>query len=336
MDISPAYLWPGRATRAATFENPSADPGGGNNGRKERPNKLLEPGERIVLADLEGPGTVTHFWLTVGAPYPNDADPAFLRRQTLEVFYGGRTEPSISVPVPDFFGAVHGVCGSYASALTAVNEDRGFTSRIPMPFTDSIRIEYTNSSDRHALLYYQVDFLIGPVPADTGILHAAFRRQSPTELGTDFVVAEGLRGPGRFLGMTGGVRVHDGTRWWGEGEVKMYFDGETTPTVCGTGAEDYLDSAWGLGPFAAPESGAPLVVASGEADLRTGHRLVGFYRWHLSDPVVFQRDLTVTVQQIGFDWKDGYYDRQDDWCATAFTYCSHVQAVPRFNNEVSE
>jgi hypothetical protein len=94
----------------------------------------------------------------------------------------------------------------------------------------------------------------------------------------------------------------------------------------------YLDSAWGLGPFAAPESGAPLVVASGETDVRSGHHLVGFYRWHLSDPVVFERDLTVTVQQIGFRWKGGYYDRQDDWCATAFTYCSDVQAVPRVAN----
>jgi hypothetical protein len=200
----------------------------------------------VVLADLEGPGTVTHIWLTVGAPFAADATPPFLRRQTLEVFYGEGDEPSVSVPVPDFFGAVHGVPVSYASSMTTVNEERGFTTRVPMPFRDRIRVE-----------------------------------------------------------------------------------GDERPTVCGTGTEDYLDSAWGLGPFAAPESGAPLVVASGESDTRTGHRLVGFYRWHLSDPVVFERDFKVTVQQIGFRWKGGYYDRQDDWCATAFTYCSEAQAVPR-------
>ena len=322
-------MWPGHSTRAASFENPSAAPGGGHTGRKERPNKLLEPGERVVLADIEGPGTVTHVWLTVGAPYPNDATASFLRHQSIEVFYGDRADPSVSVPVPDFFGAVHGVPVSYASSLTAVTEERGFTSRVPMPFRDRIRIEYHNGTDRHALLYYQVDLLLGPVAEDLGVLHATFRRENPTELGRDFVVTDGLWGPGRFLGWTGGVRVGDGRHWWGEGEVKMFFDGEDRPTVCGTGTEDYLDSAWGLGPFAAPESGAPLVVASGETDLRSGHRLVGFYRWHLSDPVVFRRELTVTVQQIGFRWKGGYYDRQDDWCATAFTYCSDVQAVPR-------
>jgi hypothetical protein len=284
----------------------------------------------VTLLDVDGAGTVTHIWLTVGAPYPNDATPDFLRRQTLEVFYGSQNEPSVSVPVPDLFGAVHGVPVSYASSLTAINEDRGFTSRIPMPFRDGIRIEYTNASERHALLYYQVDLLVGPVADDTGVLHAAFRRENPTELGRDFVVTEGLRGLGRFLGWTGGVRVADGRHWWGEGEVKMFFDGEDTPTICGTGTEDYLDSAWGLGPFAAPEAGAPLVVASGETDVRSGHRLVGFYRWHLSDPVVFEKELKVTVQQIGFRWKGGYFDRQDDWCATAFTYCSDVQAVRRF------
>src|SRR5947209_19125921 len=114
-ELSPSYLWPGHATRAATFENPSAAPGGGNLGRKEQPNKLLEPGERVVLADIEGPGTVTHIWLTVGAPYPNDATPDFLRRQTLEVFYGTHAEPSVSVPMPDLFGPVHRVPVSYAS-----------------------------------------------------------------------------------------------------------------------------------------------------------------------------------------------------------------------------
>src|SRR5205823_69408 len=227
------------------------------------------------------------------------------RHQALEVYYDGAEEPSVSVPVPDFFGAVHGVPVPYASALTAVNEGKGFTSRVPLPFGRAIRIEYENATDELALLYYQIDFLLGPLPEGTGLLHASFRRENPTTPGRDFVVSEGLQGPGRFLGWTGGVRVLDGTHWWGEGEVKMYFDGEERPTICGTGTEDYVDSAWGLGPFAAPESGAPLVIASGEGHPRACHRLVAFYRWHLSDPVVFRHDLRVTVQQLGMDMKTG-------------------------------
>ena len=108
-DASPAYLWPGHASRAATFENPSGVPGGGSTGRKEAANKLLAPGERVLIADFEGPGTITHLWLTVGDPMPEPA-PAFLRQQLLEVFYDGGDDPSVSVPAPHL--------GSFRSGLS--------------------------------------------------------------------------------------------------------------------------------------------------------------------------------------------------------------------------
>ncbi len=168
------------------------------------------------------------------------------------------------------------------------------------------------------------------------------------------MILDGLRGPGRFLGMTGGVRPFD-RRWWGEGEVKIHFDGEAQPTVCGTGTEDYLGSAWGLAEFAAPESGAPLVVGP-RRDQSAGWSLVSFYRWHLSDPIVFRDSIRVTVQQIGSaffqpgeeaaaamfrdsvtlagdGWVEGrfgafaLYERSDDWCATGFAYCREPQPV---------
>lgn len=117
--------------------------------------------------------------------------------------------------------------------------------------------------------------------------------------GPDFVIADGFAGPGRFLGWAGGVRVLDAARWWGEGEVKVYLDGERQPTICGTGTEDYLDSAWGLGTFAAPESGAPLVWSAAGPAESLQHDWAAFYRWHLADPIVFAQSLRVTVQQMG-------------------------------------
>ena len=319
--------------------------------------RVLAAGERVVLAEVAGPGRVTHFWMTVGALAPRLPAPTVLRAQVLEVFLDGLDQPSVSVPAPDFFGAVHGVPAAYASRLTAVNEGRGLASRVPMPFRTAVRIEYENASPEPVILYYQVDVLSGPLPDATGLLHAAFRRQNPTTIGRDFTIAEGLRGPGRFLGWTGGVRVLDPARWWGEGEVKVYVDGDETPAICGTGTEDHLDSAWGLGTFAAPESGAPLVLGTG-ADTQ---ELVSLYRWHLADPVVFARDLRVTIQQIGSamfrrgeeaayaefrervtpagrGWLErlpapllaiGLYERADDWCATSFVYCEEAQPVPR-------
>jgi hypothetical protein len=360
----PADLWLGHESRAATFENPTGERGAGGtaaNGRKGAPNRILRPGERVVLADLTGPGRVTHIWLTVGSLRALDAPPpAFLRAQVLEVFYDDLDQPSVSVPALDFFGVVHGVPASYASTLTAANEGLGLDSRIPMPFDGRIRIEYENASDDVALLYYQADVLFGPRAAEGGRLHAMFHRENPTTLGEDLVILDGLRGPGRYLGMTGGVRPHD-QWWWGEGEVKVFLDGDDLPTICGTGTEDYLGSAWSLGVFAAPESGAPLVVGP-TGTPAGGWSLVSFYRWHVSDPIVFGESARVTLQQIGSamfregdehamarfkaeatpagdGWIEGdlgggvraftLYERSDDWCAAGFAYCAEPQAVPR-------
>jgi hypothetical protein len=314
-----------------------------------------------VLADLSGPGRVTHLWLTVGALRSLDAPPpAFLRAQVLEVFYDDLDEPSVSVPALDFFGVVHGVPAPYASALTAANEGLGLESRIPMPFDGRMRVEYVNASDELALLYYQADVLLGPRAGQGGRLHAMFQRENPTTFGDDLVILDGLRGPGRYLGMTGGVRPFD-RYWWGEGEVKVFLDGEAQPTICGTGTEDYLGSAWSMGAFAAPESGAPLVVGPSGTEAG-GWSLVSYYRWHVSDPIVFRDSAKVTLQQIGSamfregdehalarfkeevtpagdGWIEGVlgggvkaftlYERSDDWCATGFAYCAQPQAVHR-------
>jgi hypothetical protein len=351
----------GHESRAATFENPTGARGAGGtaaDGRKGAPWKLIRPGEKVTLASFDGAGCLTHFWMTIsqaGTPAPE-----FLRAQVLEITYGGMSEPSVSVPIGDWFGAVHGLAAPYASALTAVNEGRGYSSRVPVPFRDGITVTFQNRGEHAAILYYQIDVLLGPQPEESGYLHATFKRENPTTLLRDFVVwDESLRGPGRFLGWTGGVRVYDRDWWWGEGEMKFFFDGEELPTICGTGTEDYLDSGWGLGTFFAPETGAPLVTSVDGASEDSKHELVTFYRWHVSDPVVFDDTLKATIQQIGAagfpenkrdeyeafkasvqaagnGWFEripnlagmGLFERTDDWCATAFVYLETPQGVP--------
>jgi hypothetical protein len=348
-------------SRAATFENPSGARGAGGStyrGRKGSPSRSVQPGETVVLADIEGPGTIRHIWMTF--PY---ARPDVMRRIWLEVYYDGASEPSMSVPCLDFFGLPHGRPVHYVSALTAVQEGRGFNSYYPMPFRRQVRIEWTNSAPRPVDLFYQVDYTLQPsLPGDAGYLHAAFRRENPTALRRDFVIADGLRGPGRFLGCVVGVRVIDACTWYGEGEVKVYRDGDRgLPTICGTGLEDYVGSAWGLGPHSAHWAGAPLEVrdpsAQGPPDF------VGFFRWHVPDPIVFASSLRVTIQQIGYalfrpDEREafesyqqtnpaagrgflmnpsdavlamGIAERVDDYCAVAFVYCREPQPVPRLD-----
>ena len=285
-------------SRAVTFENPTGALGAGgrtHSGRKGAPARIIGIGERVVLADVDGPGTVRHIWMT----FP-PAAPEIMRAMVLEVFYDGLDEPSVSAPCLDFFGLAHGRPAAYDSALTSVPEGRGFNAYFPMPFRKHVRIELLNASARAQHFFYQIDYTLEPsLPDEAGYLHATFRRENPTVMRRDFVIAEGLRGPGRFLGCSVGVRVLDEGVWYGEGEVKVYRDGDDEyPTICGTGVEDYVGSAWGMGQHSALYAGAPLVVEPPER--RAQPDFVSFYRWHVPDPIVFARELRVTIQQIGY------------------------------------
>ena len=313
-------------------------------------------GERVVLADLEGPGVVRHVWMT----FP-PAPPEAMRGVWMEVFYDDATEPSISVPCLDFFGLPHGRPVPYASALTTMPEGRGLNVYFPMPFRGRIRVELTNGSSRSIDLYYQIDYTKQPdLPADVGFLHCSFRRENPTTMGRDFVIADVANGPGRFLGCVVGVRVIDDGTWYGEGEVKVYRDGDRDlPTICGTGLEDYVGSAWGMGAHHGPYAGAPLVVGQEGLALPA---FVGFYRWHVVDPIVFTDEVRVTIQQIGmhlfpagaseefaafaadhpaagYGWTKefagleamGLHERVDDYSAAAFFYLRTVQSVVRLD-----
>jgi hypothetical protein len=293
--------------------------------------------------------------------------PELTRALRLEGFYDGMSEPSISVPVCDFFGLPHGRPTEFYSQLITVPEGRGVNSYIPMPFGRSVRIELTNETDKTAVVSWQIDYTLEPLlPERTHYLHASFRRENPTTLRRDFVVTEGLKGPGRFLGCVVGIRVLDkAARWYGEGEMKVYRDGDgDSPTVCGTGLEDYVGSAYGLSRHYGPYAGTPLWLSAPDTDQGPlfSPDFLSFYRWHIPDPIMFSKDLRVTLQQIGWvpklkskeelerykathlpvtkDWPPtgedgkslpGLAERQDDYCATAFVYCRTPQPVPRLN-----
>jgi len=286
-------------SRAITFENITGERGAGGkvaDGRKGMPQRIIKTGERVVIADVDGPATIRHIWMTFPA-----APPESMRALYMEVFYDDMTEPSISVPCLDFFGATLGRPTAMNTALTAIQEGRGFNSFIPIAFGDHIRIEVVNGSDRDMSFFYQLDYTLGADP-DAGRLHVTFRRQNPTTLKQDFVIEDGLRGPGRFLGCVVGIRCIDEGVWYGEGEVKVYKDGDTDfPTICGTGLEDYVGSAWGMGPHVSFYAGSQLDVRANGNGPDGNPDYLGFYRWHVLDPIMFERDMKVTIQQIGYD-----------------------------------
>lgn len=305
---NPARIDTSLDSRQISFENPTGARGGGGTtagGRKGTPNVILAPGEKVVIADVEGPGCIRHIWLTIEPDAPEE-----MRSVWMEVYYDDLGEPSISVPCLDFFALPHGRPAAFDSALVSAHEGLGFNAYFPMPFSMRVRFEITNSGNTAKKFFFQMDYTLQQVDPEEGYLHVSFRRENPTVLKQDFVVAEGFRGPGRFLGCAVGIRVlQDGMFWYGEGEFKIYRDGDDQfPTICGTGLEDYVGGGWGMNQHVAFYAGVPVSIERPhdkpateieKALLGIMPDFVSFYRWHLPDPIIFQTGFKATLQQIG-------------------------------------
>jgi hypothetical protein len=283
----------GVETRWFSFENPTGAKGAGgleNNGAKGHSFDKLTAGESKVLMDYAGGGIVRRMWFTV-----DDKSPENLRSLRLRMYWDGANKPAVDVPFGDFFGAILGRMTTFESHYFASPEGRSFLCTIPMPFRSSARITVTNESKKVVpLFFYDIDITTHPTIADDALyFHAFWSRMRWTEVGKDFVILPRITGKGRFLGTNIGVITHpDNIGWWGEGEVKMYIDGDTAhPTLIGTGAEDYIGTGWGQGEFNQQYQGSLI------SDRKSGHYT--FYRYHGPDPVYFYHDMKVTIQSLG-------------------------------------
>lgn len=316
-------------SRSISFENPTGAPGAGGReasplgvGRKGAPARMLASGECVQLADIEGPGVIRHLWM--GTYDVADT----MRGLVIRMFWDDQSHPSVEAPIGDFFGFAHGSSPAYASAVHSVGERLALNIWLPMPFRRRARITITNELAIAVPLFFQLDYTVGDaLDSDCGSLHAVFRRERLTTEARDFELLPLRVGMGRYLGAVIGVRpTHP--NWWGEGEVKIYLDGDAAfPTIVGTGAEDYVCLSWGLQRNAFAYHGASLVTQG-----RTDTGPVSMYRWHLPDPVLWHESIRVTLQQIGLAASaerlprslEGYQqclvERRDDWSTCTFWY----------------
>ena len=292
----------GVETRWASPENPTGERGKGataNAGRKGAPFFVLKAGEQRVLAYVKGgSGMVRRIWMTL-----NDRSPKMLRGLRIDMYWDGAKTPAVSAPLGDFFGVGLGRIVPFQSALFSSPEGRSFNASVPMPFRNGMRIVLTNESDaEQPQVYYDVDYTLGDkYGGDMLYFHAAFRRENPTTLQKDFELLPRISGKGRYLGTNVGVIV-DGKRygesWWGEGEVKIYLDGDRAqPTLSGTGTEDYIGTGYALNAYSHQFQGATIADHDKQR--------YAFYRYHVNDPVYFRQEIRVTLQQIGFIWSNG-------------------------------
>jgi hypothetical protein len=319
--------------------SPGADehctPAAGELGRgwKVRPClRNFDPGKTFVLADLQGPGVVSHIWVTV----LHDVH----RWISLRVFYDDRPYPSIEVPLGDFFANGLDGCALVNSIPIAVNPKGGMNSYWPMPFRGRIRIEVRNDGPKPIPeFFYQISYALQDVPPDTGYLHAVWRRSLTSRQRPEHVILDRIAGRGRYVG-TYMVWNQLSAGWWGEGEAKFFIDGDPddAPTICGTGTEDYFGGAWGFvmdhtsdmrpTTYSTPYLGYAQAVY--DSTPKTGPRPPShaLYRWHIPDPIHFQKDLRVTMQALGW-WPTGKYQPlTDDIASTAMLYMAEPTAVP--------
>lgn len=310
-------------SRAGTGENQRGEKGRGGmarGGRKGCPSiSPLRAGKTYTLLDAEGSGMVRRIWFTFP---PND--PMAMRCIILRIYWDGQEQPSVEVPMGDFFGLPHGVNRDLQSEYIQVNAGTAYNCWIPMPFRKHARITVENDGEHDiAHLFYEVDYTLGDeIPEDAGYFHAQFRRQNPCPMHSDYTLLE-TTGKGVYLGTVLGVRSLYTESWWGEGEMKFYLDGDTDyPTICGTGTEDYFCGSYFFEnpqthqyqTFTTPYSGLCQVIRPD--GVYASQIRFGLYRWHIADPVYFR----VTVQALG--WRSGgrYLPLQDDIASVAYFY----------------
>jgi hypothetical protein len=200
-------------------------------GWKISPCVVIKAKTTYTVAEIEGPGSIQHIWMTPTGVW---------RNSILRFYWDDEASPSVEVPVGDFFGMGWGQYSPLQSLAVCVNPGSAFNCYWPMPFKKKCRITMENIDETEMVLYYQVDYILTELPSDAAYFHAQFRRTNPLPYKSDYTLVDGIRGRGQYVGTYIALGVHD-NGWWGEGEIKFFMDGDTDyPTICGTGTEDYF------------------------------------------------------------------------------------------------
>jgi hypothetical protein len=297
-------------------------------------SRPIEPGGTLVLVDEAGPGMISHIWITIAS-----REPHHLKKLVMRMYWDDEAAPSVESPIGDFFGLGLGTYYLYQSYPLAVGADKALNSFFPMPFQRKARVTVTNEGEQRVdNFYFNIDCRIYPrtLPADTLYFHAQYRQASPAKgwtadwktngdaivdkkpnlRGEDNYVWMEATGRGHFVGVTMSI-LQNQDFWWGEGDDMFFIDGETTPSIVGTGSEDYFLGAWDFGehPFSYGLFGAPV-----KGDERAGSRS-SVYRFHLDSPIPFTRSLKATIEHGNAN------HRSDNYFSVAYWYQTEPHAA---------
>lgn len=339
MNMGNLFMLSDAKTRSISPENPTGEPGKGGmatlengsarnaarelgQGWKVNPFVVIQPGQTFTIAEISGSGAIQHIWMTPTGNW---------RFSILRFYWDDETQPSVEVPVGDFFGMGWGEYAHLNSLAVTVNPGSAFNSYWTMPFRKKCRITMENINTEKMVLYYQVDYTLTNVPENAGYFHAQFRRSNTTQDGFHTLV-DGIKGKGQYVGtyLAWGL-TNNG--WWGEGETKFYIDGDNKfPTINGTGTEDYFGGSYNFEnqkthqyqPFSTAYSGLHQVIQPD--GLYKSTQRFGLYRWHIADPIRFDKDLKVIIQDIGWRHNGTYLQQHSDISSVVYWYQAEPHA----------
>lgn len=347
MNMGNLYMLSNAKTRSISPENFTGEPGKGGmatleqgnarnaardlgQGWKVNPYIIIESNQTTTLAEITGAGAIQHIWMTPTGNW---------RYAILRFYWDDEKEPSIEVPVGDFFGMGWGEYAHLNSLAVTVNPGSAFNCYWTMPFRKKCKITMENIGPDKMSLYYQIDYTLTEVPDDAAYLHAQFRRSNPTK-GSLFTLVDGIRGKGQYVGTYVAWGVNN-NGWWGEGEIKFFMDGDGKfPTINGTGTEDYFCGSYNFEnkktrqyqEFSTAYAGLHQVIRPDGVYM--SQQRFGLYRWHIVDPIRFEKDLRITIQDLG--WRHGgqYLPQQSDISAVVYWYQTEPHATfPKLPNK---
>lgn len=336
----------GGETRSVSAENPSGEKGKGGmavpdltekewptsgraadelgQGWKVRPFIRLNAGATATVMDVDGPGVIQHIWLVIAQQINGKWTDTVNRGIVIRFHWENEAEPSVEVPVPDFFAIGHGKVGPVNSLPVVVNPLNAMNCFWPMPFRKHARITLTNETKEDIpLIAYQITYSMTQVPENAGTFHAQYRRADTADQ-NPYVILDGVSGRGRYVGtFLAYTQMRKG--WFGEGEIKFFMDGDREfPTIAGTGTEDYFLGSFGFRqPYTTLYAGTTLPAKAGAEPPQEW----SLYRWHIFDPINFSKDLRVTIQALGWDDEHKYYLKlKDHISSVAYWYQTEPHA----------
>ncbi|MDZ4764821.1 MAG: glycoside hydrolase family 172 protein [Chloroflexota bacterium] len=325
-----ARLRPGvKRMRASSY-----DPAGGNSDWWE-----FAPGQKRDIGALIGAGCIKHIWCTM---WSHDAGQ--FRKVVLRMFWDGEDQPSVEVPIGDFFGMGHNLTRNFVSLPLQMSPENGrsFNCWFPMPYQSGARIEIENECDKPLNFYFYIDYEAYPSETDMSEyarFHAQWRRvdktpgwadpsvrwsqnndamreawKTPNLTGENNYIILEAAGRGHYVGCHLDVDCFErqSNDWYGEGDDMIIIDGEPLPRLYGTGTEDYFNTAFcPTQEYSAPYHG--VILYQGTEDWRWRGKNT-LYRYHVEDPIFFEQSIKVTIEH-------GHANKlSNDYSSTAYWY----------------